>query len=121
MNRVVKSLALLAATWVALCAMPPAIAGVTFAQIDVLPVIGSTASDGAWPRWELIKKSGTAEVFGVMPNGDDTQGGPLFTVTTGGAFYPQASWPKADLTSGPDNKLWGNATDGASDARDVHL
>lgn len=77
------------ARWIAIAASistAPVMAGGTFSPAYVLPSNGSTAPDGAWPRWELTRDPAASVLYGVTPNYGSTTGGTLFKITTGGVF-----------------------------------
>lgn len=99
-----KSLAIPFGIVAALSVTTHAVAGGTFVQKYIFPVVSGAAPSGAWPDWELTKDASAAVLYGVTPSGGTLKGGTLFKVTTSGSFTKIREFgPHGDVTGSQPN------------------
>jgi uncharacterized repeat protein (TIGR03803 family) len=67
----------------ALVISPMAMAGGTYATQYTFPALSGASSTGAYPEWELVKKTGTTDLYGVAPKGGTLGGGTLYKMSGG--------------------------------------
>lgn len=89
-----------------LSAVLHAYAGGTYVEKYKLPVVGQTAPNGAWPKWELTS-DGVSGFYGVTPSWGSNKGGVLFSLSTAGVYQKLRDFgPAGDLAgSSPDGPL----------------
>jgi uncharacterized repeat protein (TIGR03803 family) len=75
-------------TKIALCLMAlsplAATAGGTFVVNYTFPSVSGAGSTGAYPDWELSRKPGSTDMYGVSPKGGTSGGGTLYRIGTSG-------------------------------------